>query len=438
MNIALKVDTAEAASADAYALPLDKINPAKVERFQDDTLWPVFERLRAEDPVNFTPESEFGPYWSISRWEDIMAIDTDHEAFTSTEGIGLGRVADEAEMEKVMGGRSREMQREASLRGEGAFIGLDEPHHGPKRKAVSPTLAPANIAKMSPVVRERAGQILDSLPIGVEFDWVDKVSMELTAMTLATLFDFPFEERRRLTWWSDMFMNMPGHGPVESWEQKVGAIFECRSVFQDLWNKRVNAEPGIDLISMMAHDPATQAMGFDEYQGNVAVLIIGGNDTTRNTISGSVYWLNKNPDQYAKLRANPDLVVNMVSETIRYQTPLAHMSRVATHDVEIGGKTIKKGDRVVMWYISGNRDESVIENPNAYDIERERPRHHMSFGFGVHRCVGNRVAEMQLTIIWEEILKRFPVIELIGEPVRTYSSFIHGYESMQVVIPARA
>ncbi len=179
-------------------------------------------------------------------------------------------------------------------------------------------------------------------------------------------------------------------------------------------------------------------MGFDEYQGNVAVLIIGGNDTTRNTISGSVYHLNKNPDQYDKLRADPNLVLPMVSETIRYQTPLAHMSRVATRDIEVGGKLIKKGDRVVMWYISGNRDEAVIENPNAYDITRERPRHHMSFGFGVHRCVGNRVAEMQLTIIWEEILKRFPVIEVIGEPVRSWSSFVHGYESMQVMIPAYA
>ena len=436
MNIAVKPQAA--LESDAYALPLAKLNPGRTDRFQNDTIWPVFERLRAEDPVHFTDDSEFGPYWSITRWEDIMAVDTNHEAFTSTEGIGLGRLADEAEMAKVMGGRSREMQREASRRGEGAFIGLDEPHHGPKRKAVSPTVAPANIAKMAPVVRQRAGEILDSLPIGEPFDWVDKVSMELTAMTLATLFDFPFEQRRRLTRWSDMFMNQPGHGPVESWEQKIQAIFECRAVFQDLWNQRVDAEPGIDLISMLAHDPATRHMGSDEYQGNVAVLIIGGNDTTRNTISGSVYHLNKNPDQYDKLRADPNLVLPMVSETIRYQTPLAHMSRVATRDIEVGGKLIKKGDRVVMWYISGNRDEAVIENPNAYDITRERPRHHMSFGFGVHRCVGNRVAEMQLTIIWEEILKRFPVIEVIGEPVRSWSSFVHGYESMQVVIPAHA
>ncbi len=292
---------------------------------------------------------------------------------------------------------------------------------------------------MAPLVRERAGQILDSLPIGKQFDWVDLVSKELTAMTLATLFDFPFEDRRKLTYWSDMFMNQPGHGPVKSWEHKTQSIMECFMAFEGLWNERVQrTEPNTDLISMMIHHPETRAMSREQYHGTVVLLIVGGNDTTRNTISGSVYALNKFPEQYDKLRANPALVTPMVSETIRWQTPLAHMSRVATRDIEIGGKTIKKGERVVMWYISGNRDESAIENPNAYIIDRARPRQHLSFGFGVHRCVGNRVAEMQLTIIWEEILKRFPVIKLVEEPVRTYSSFVHGYESMQVVIPARA
>ena len=188
---------------------------------------------------------------------------------------------------------------------------------------------------------------------------------------------------------------------------------------------------------MLAHNPATRDMPVEIYHGNVVLLIVGGNDTTRNTISGSVYALNKNPDQYAKLRANPKLVLPMISETIRWQTPLAHMSRVATRDVELGGKTIKKGDRVAMWYISGNRDEEVIENPNDFIIDRERPRQHMSFGFGIHRCVGNRVAEMQLTIIWEEILKRFPEIKVVGDPVLNYSAFVHGYESLPVIIPAR-
>jgi len=334
MNIAVKIDAPEAAVAEANALPLAELNPGNADRFQTGAIWPVFKRLRAEDPVHFTPDSEFGPYWSITKWDDIMAVDTNHEAFSSVGGIVLTNLQQMAERLKLPGERTKEEQIEAARRGEGAsFIGLDEPHHGPKRKAVSPTLAPANLATMAPVVRERAGLILDSLPIGTPFDWVDLVSKELTAMTLATLFDFPFEQRRKLPWWSDMIMNQPGHGPVESWMQKAMAVNECFTAFGELWEQRINAPPANDLISMLAHNPHTRDISVDEYRGNVVLLIVGGNDTTRNTISGSIYALNKNPDQYDKLRADPNLVLPMVSETIRYQTPLAHMRRVATRDV---------------------------------------------------------------------------------------------------------
>jgi cytochrome P450 len=418
----------EAATAAAYATPLAELNPGSPDRFRNDTILPVFERLRREDPVHFTPESEFGPYWSVTRWNDIMAVDTDNVTFSSAEGIALANLAAQAEQEKYMGPRRR---------GGAGFITMDEPEHMPRRQAVTPTVAPRNLAKMEPIVRERAGKILDSLPIGEEFDWVDLVSKELTAMTLATLFDFPFEERRKLTYWSDMVTNMPGYGPVESFEQKGKALFECFATFGALWQQRLQGEPNIDLLSMLAHNPATRDMDMMELQGTVILLIVGGNDTTRNTISGSVYALNRYPEQYAKLRANPKLIPSMVSETIRWQTPLAHMRRVATRDVELGGKTIRQGDSVAMWYLSGNRDETMIERPNDYIIDREKPRQHLSFGFGVHRCVGNRVAELQLMVIWEEILKRFPEIRVMGEPERNYSSFVHGYERLPVLIPSR-
>lgn len=410
--------TAEA-RARAYDVPLDKLDPGNPSLFRSDAHWPVFDRLRQEAPVHYTAESEYGPYWSITKYNDIMEVDTNHEAFSSEGGITI--VTQQNDQGPLP-----------------MFIAMDPPKHDAQRKTVSPAVSPFNLAKLEPEIRERAGKILDGLPIGEEFDWVDKVSMELTAMTLATLFGMPQEDRRKLTYWSDVVTAVPGVSPlVDTLEQKMQIFMDYHAYFAELWNKRVNIPPTDDLISMLAHGEATRNMEPREYFGNVVLLTVGGNDTTRNTITGSVLALNQNPDQYKKLRENPDLIPSMVSETIRWQTPLAHMRRIATRDYEIGGKTIKKGDKVIMWYVSGNRDETVIQNPNAYVIDRPRVRQHLSFGFGIHRCVGNRLAELQLRVIWEEILKRFPEIKVVEEPARTYSSFVKGYESMKVVIPAR-
>jgi cytochrome P450 len=183
---------------------------------------------------------------------------------------------------------------------------------------------------------------------------------------------------------------------------------------------------------MMAHHDATRAMDHDNLLGNIILLIVGGNDTTRNSMTGSVLALNENPDQFAKLRANPALIDTLVPEVIRWQTPLAHMRRTALEDSELGGKAIEKGDRVVMWYVSGNRDEEVIERPDEFIIDRKRPKIHLSFGFGIHRCVGMRLAELQLRIVWEEMLTRFANIEVVGDPKRVYSSFVKGYEALPV------
>jgi cytochrome P450 len=421
MNIAVNALAKDARDA-AYALPLDKLNVAQPLLFQSDTMWPYFERLRKEEPVHFCAESEFGPYWSVTKYNDIMAVDTNHQVFSSDYMLGGITIG---------GGQ-------ANVDPLPMFIAMDPPKHDIQRKIVTPVVSPANLQVLGPIIRERAGKILDSLPIGVPFDWVDKVSIELTAMTLATLFDFPFDLRRKLSRWSDVVTAAPGFGIVDTMEQKQKEMDEYQSFFNGLWNERVNSsEPGGDLISMLAHNPATRNMEPREYFGNVVLLTVGGNDTTRNTITGSVVALNQNPDQYDKLRAHPELISSMVSETIRWQTPLAHMRRTAVRDFEFKGKTIKKGDKVVMWYVSGNRDEDVIERPNDYVIDRENARRHISFGFGIHRCVGNRLAELQLQIIWEEIMKRFPMIEMAGEPKRSYSTFVKGYEKLDVVIPKR-
>jgi cytochrome P450 len=295
---------------------------------------------------------------------------------------------------------------------------------------------PTHLDELAKQIRERSAKVLDSLPRNETFNFVERVSIELTTQMLATLFDFPFGERRKLTRWSDVFTALPKSGVVESPEQRRKEMDECFEYFANLWNERVNAEPRNDLLSMMAHSDATRHMDPDNLMGNIILLIVGGNDTTRNTMSASVLALNENPGEYRKLRENPALIDSMVPEVIRWQTPLAHMRRTALQDTELGGKKIRKGDRVVMWYVSGNRDEEMIERPNEFVIDRPRPRTHLSFGFGIHRCVGMRLAELQLRIVWEEILKRFERIEVVGEPKRVYSSFVRGIESLPVRIPA--
>ncbi len=406
---------------DAETIALENIDVSNVELWRNNAHWPYFARLRRDDPVHYCARSPYGPYWSVTRFEDIMAVDTNHQLFSSDVYRGGITIVDEGS------GDAPPLP---------MFIAMDPPRHDQQRKVASPIVAPANLARMEDLIRSRAARILDDLPVGETFDWVDRVSIELTTQMLATLFDFPFEDRRLLTYWSDVATAFPAPGEVvETEKEQTAVLMECLEYFVRLWNERVNAEPAFNLISMLAHGESTRDMTPMEYLGNIILLIVGGNDTTRNTITGSVLALNQNPDQYRKLRDHPELIPSMVSETIRWQTPLAHMRRTATRDTELGGKRIAKGDKVIMWYVSGNRDERVIERPDDYIIDRERPRHHMSFGFGIHRCMGNRLAEMQLRIIWEEILKRYPTIEVVGEPVYVASPFTRGYASLKVRIP---
>jgi cytochrome P450 len=408
----------QAARERAWSMPLQSIDVSDARLFRDDEIWPYFERLRKEDPVHWCADSEIGPYWSVTKFNDIMAVDTSHEVFSSQAGgitLRDPRPDDRLEM----------------------FIAMDPPKHDDQRKVVTPIVAPGNLALLEPLIRSRVRTILDGLPRGETFNWVERVSIELTTQMLATLFDYPFEERRKLTYWSDIATTIPRPGQeIDSWEKREAILMECAQSFTRLWNERVNAPPRNDLISMLAHAPATRHMGPREFLGNLILLIVGGNDTTRNSITGGLLFMNQNPGEYRKLRENPALIPSAVSEIIRYQTPLAHMRRTALRDVELGGKTIRAGDKVAMWYISGNRDDTVIENPDAFVIDRARPRQHLSFGFGIHRCVGNRLAELQLKILWEELLPRYPVVEVVGEPVRVPSNFVHGYASLPVRIPA--
>ena len=405
------------ALGDPWTTPLDRIDVTDARIYQND-VWPDwFARLRRDDPVHYCADGQFGPYWSVTKYKDIMKVETNPQVYSSAHGITL---------------LDQETQYRLAM-----FIAMDPPKHDEQRRVVSPIVAPANLANMEGVIRERVVKILEGLPRNEDFDWVEHVSIELTTQMLATLFDYPFEKRRDLTHWSNVATaNFKDPAAlVKTEEERFAVLKGMAGAMMALWNERVNQPMKPDLISMLSHGESTRNMDPMEFMGNCVLLIVGGNDTTRNSATGGLWALNKHPGEYRKLRENPGLIPSMVPEIIRWQTPLAYMRRTVVSDTELGGKTLKAGDKLAMWYISGNRDPESIDTPDSFIIDRARPRQHLSFGFGIHRCVGNRLAELQLIILWEEIMKRFPAIEMREEPKRIFSSFVHGISSMMVRIP---
>lgn len=414
--------TNPAAHDNPYAVPLDAIDMSDPALFERNVARDYFRRLRAESPVHFSAGSACGPFWSITRFNDIIEIDKNHRVFSADSAHGGHLLGYEMWFKS-----DPDLQMPM-------IIAMDPPRHDVQRKAISPVVAADNLKKMEAGIRASVCEILDALPEGETFNWVDRVSIEITTRTLAVLFDFPFEEQRKLTRWSDVAMSIPGDGITDSWEQRKSEMLEMKARFEQMWDARRNNTDGFDLVSMLATNLDDGAMSSAEYMGNVVLLIVGGNDTTRNSMTGSVLAMNQFPDEDRKLRNDPSLLANFVSEAIRWQTPVAHMKRTALEDVEIRGRKIRKGEKVVMWYVSGNRDEEIFERPDDLIVDRPRARNHLSFGFGLHRCVGNRLGELQLRIAWEEILKRFERVEVVGDPVRVYSNITMGYSDLPVQV----
>ncbi len=341
----------DAARLEAYATPLDKIDVAVEERFAADTMWPFFERLRREDPVHYCAESPFGAYWSVTKFNDIVTVETNHQVFSSEKRIGIYDNEESEDFEMPM------------------FIAMDPPKHDQQRKTISPIVAHESLVGFGPLIRERAAKILDELPLGEPFDWVDRVSVELTLQMLATLFGFPFEERRKLKYWSDLATTDLSADMTQ--DEFRAEMMTCAFYFKNLWDQRVNEPPANDLISMLAHGEATKDMPLMEFLGNILLLIVGGNDTTRNSITGGLIALNENPASGKAARQPGAARLRGAGDDPLADPGRPHAAHGDHADFVLGGKTIKAGDKVVMWYVSGNRDETAIEH--AERVHR-RPR----------------------------------------------------------------
>jgi cytochrome P450 len=386
--------------------------------YVEDRWQAPFAQLRAHDPVHWTQGGSFGDFWNVCSHKAIQHVEALPEIFSSSYehgGITLAdRIDDGTELIMPM------------------FIAMDRPKHTGQRRTVAPAFTPSEMKRMSDDIRMRTAELLDTLPWDKPFDWVDTVSIELTTQMLAILFDFPWADRRKLTEWSDWAGDIELIHSEELRAERLTHLYEMGAYFKKLWDAKIDAKPTPDLISMMIHSDAMAEMDELEFMGNLILLIVGGNDTTRNSMSGLAYGLHHFPEQREKLEQNPALIPNAVQEIIRWQTPLAHMRRTALADYDLFGKQIKKGDKLALWYISGNRDESVFEDADSIIVDRENARRHLAFGYGIHRCVGARLAELQISILLEEMAKRRMRVNVLAEPERVRACFVHGYRSMQV------
>lgn len=402
----------------------DLKDPALYEKLAP---YDVFARLRREQPVYWNPEVDGAGFWALTRHADIVEVSRRADIFSSAYENGGHRIFNENEVGLTGAGDSA-----VGI----PFISRDPPIHTRYRKFVMPALAPGRLGDIEARVEERVTGLLEKVPLGERIDIVPLLSAPLPLLTLAELLGLPSDIWVKLYHWTNAFVGEDDPEFRQSAESMAQTMAEFFAFSKELFDAR-RAKPGPDIASLLANAEIDGLpVPFNDFVGNLILVLVGGNETTRNSLSHTLVAFSKNPDQWDAIRDDPDLLKSAPAEFVRYASPVLHMRRTAMTDVEIGGQAIARGDKVVMWYISGNRDEAVFDNPDVFDVHR-RAVQHVGFGAGQHVCVGSRLAEMQLRVAFRLLAGHVRRFEVEGEPRRFRSNFINGLKNLDItLVPA--
>jgi cytochrome P450 len=416
------------------AIPLDQVDLTDLDAFARNEGWAMFDTLRAEDPVHWTPEARPNRgFWAVTKYADIDAVDRDPDTYTSTKYVNLEEVDDDL----------MDLRR--------SMLETEGPRHRALRKLIMRQFSPGPLARnYEDFLRDLTKVTVDNALQNNEFDFVEKVSADFPINVLVRLLDVPVSDTGMLINWgnqmvantdpdytehlitdpdSDQYKHLPFRSP---------ASLEVFEYGRALARKRKGGD-GTDLISILVNKVPEdgQPLSASDFDNYFLLLVIAGNETTRHAISQSMLALIENQDQLKLLQEQPELIPDAVEEFLRWASPVYHFRRTATRDVELGGKQIKAGEKVVMWFASGNRDEAVFSDPYRFDVTRTNVDH-LTFGKGSpHVCLGNALARMEIRLMFTELIPRLASIELNGEVRRVRSNFINGIKKFPVRVTAK-
>jgi len=381
----------------------------------------MFRLLRAEDPVHWSEEPGGSGFWSITRHADLIEVNREPQRFSSAEqGISIQDLGEEGVMVREM------------------MLYMDPPRHTRYRRLVNKGFTPRMIGLLETGLRSKAQLILDNVVEAGQCDFVIDISAELPLQAIAELMGVPAEDRHKLFEWSNRMIGIDDPEFEGDRESSGAAAAELYMYANSLAAEKRQQLTDDILSKLLGAEIDGDELTETEFDMFFMLLAVAGNETTRNATSHGMRALLDNPDQFDKLKANPELLPSAIEEILRWATPVLHFRRTAMEDYELGGKQIKKGDKVVIWHISANRDETVFEDPFRFDIERT-PNDHIAFGGGgAHFCLGANLARMELNLIFNEILRRVPDMTSAGETEYLRSNFIGGIKHMPVTFTPSA